>query len=447
MALRDILVVTIVLILAVISLRRPWVGIMNWTWLSIMNPHRYCWGFASSAPVAAIAGATTLLGLLFTKDRRSPFHGAPVWWFLIFTIWITLSWLFGYDPAGDYAQWNKVVKIYLMIFVALALLQTKLQIIAYTWVTIGSIALLAAKGGLFTVMTGGGYKVFGPPGSFIGDNNSFALAVIICVPVLHFLKSQVNQSWIRHTITIVMILCVASGLGSQSRGALLALITMGAVFWWRSPRKLPVTILLIVTTLILVPMMPDTWWERMDTIQTYEEDKSAMGRIYGWMVAVEVAKERFFGGGMSYQHEELFRKYSDYSFGVIAAHSIYFQTLGNHGFIGLFLYLTFWTSTYLSAGRLRKRVQDIPEAKWAAELAAMIQVSLVSFAIGGAFLSLQYFDLPYNLMAIVVLASRWVRERGWETDPRESFLEAIGFQNGNSISKAPSSGYRSAKPR
>jgi putative inorganic carbon (hco3(-)) transporter len=44
-------------------------------------------------------------------------------------------------------------------------------------------------------------------------------------------------------------------------------------------------------------------------------------------------------------------------------------------------------------------------------------VSLVAYAVGGAFLDLAYYDLPYNIMIIVVLTYAWVRRRAWETEP------------------------------
>ena len=43
----------------------------------------------------------------------------------------------------------------------------------------------------------------------------------------------------------------------------------------------------------------------------------------------------------------------------------------------------------------------------------MVQVSLVGFAVGGAFLSLAYFDLPYNILLLVVLARRWLDRKAW----------------------------------
>jgi putative inorganic carbon (hco3(-)) transporter len=90
--------------------------------------------------------------------------------------------------------------------------------------------------------------------------------------------------------------------------------------------------------------------------------------------------------------------------------------MGNHGFIGLFIFLGIFVSTYIWAGRLRREAMNIPEARWASDLGAMVQVSLIGFGVGGAFLSLVYFDLPYYLMMMVVLARVWVQKKAWVTE-------------------------------
>lgn len=426
---RDLLIVGIVLLGAVLALRRPWVGVMLWTWLSIMNPHRYAWGFAYDAPLAALAATSTLLGLLMTKDRQSPFQGSPTVWLFFFALWMTVSWLVGYDIAGDYPLWNRAIKIYLMTFVALALLHTKRHVMAFAWVTAGSLAILGAKGGLFTILTGGNYRVWGPDSSFIADNNSMALALIMTIPLLRFLQLQLESKIYRLVMWGVMVLCAAAAIGSYSRGGLLAIAAMATMLWWRSERnKLGIGVLILLAMFIALPLMPEHWWDRMQTIRTYEEDASAMGRINAWIVAWEVAKHNFFGGGMSYQHQEYFMLYGVYETIVRAAHSIYFQILGNHGFVGLLLFMAFWIVTYRTAGWLRKNGKQCLEAKWTAELGAMVQVSLVGYAVGGAFLSLPYFDLPYNMMVMVVLAKKWVEQRRWEIESRTTFLEDMGFR-------------------
>ena len=422
MSLRDIVIAVIVLVAGVYALRRAWTGVLLWTWLSTMNPHRYAWGVLSTAPIAAFAAGVTLLGLAFTKERRSPFIGLPVIVFAFFVIWMTISWLMSRDVSEGYWTWSRSAKIYLMIFVTLALLQTKEHIMAFAWVLIGSLAILGAKGGFFTLVTLGNHRVWGPPDSFIAGNNEFALALIMIIPLVYFLQLQIMRKVWRHALSVVMLLCAIAAFGSYSRGALVAIIAMGGIFWWRSPRKGEVAVFILIIAVAMIPMLPEHWWVRMDTISEYQADESAMGRINAWGVAWEVALRHFFGSGMSYQYQDYFLLYGKYETIVRAAHSIYFEILGNHGFIGLFLFLLLWITTYREAGWLMRNACGNQHTLWTAQLGAMAQVSLVGYATGGAFLSLGYFDLPYNIMVLVVLAKKWViSQEGWNLEPERKY--------------------------
>lgn len=421
---RDLLLISIVIPAAVMALKRPWIGVMLWTWLSIMNPHRYTYGFAYSAPLAAIAVAATFMGLLITKERESPFKNPAVTLFALFIIWITVSWLMGLDPAKDYEQWKKVMKIDLMILVALALLHSKKHILALFWVVTGSLALLGAKGGFFTLLTGGNFRVWGPPGSFIQDNNEFALALVMTIPMLRFLQLQLSNKWARLGMTAVMLLCAVAVLGSQSRGAFLAIAAMTGLFWLRGNNKLSVGFILLLAVPLMLAFMPEEWATRMSTISDYQSDRSALGRISAWWTAWGVATHYPFGAGFDVARPDLVAMFSPYPDFVHAAHSIYFQILGNHGFIGLLLFLAIWGVTWNSAGWLRREGQKNSQSRWCADLGTMCQVSLIGYLVGGAFLSLSYFDLPYNIMILVVLTRRWVQDKAWEKEPVEGAEKA-----------------------
>lgn len=408
---RDIFILAPILLAAVVALRKPWIGALLWACLSLLNPHRYSYGFAYDAPLAAIAAATTLLGFVVTKERRMPFRTGPAVLLAIFMIWITVSWLLGVDPDGDFEQWKKVMKIFVMTLVTLALIIRREQIIALVWVVAGSLAVLGAKGGVFTILTGGSYRVWGPPGTFIEDNNEFALALVMVIPLLRFLQQQCASKLARHAMTAGMLLCAASAIGSHSRGALLAITAMSVVLWWRGSNRLISGGLMVMVGFTLVAFMPEEWLSRMQTIETYKEDSSAMGRINAWWCAYNVAKDRVFGIGFVLWRPELFARYAPIPDDVHAAHSIYFLVLGNHGFVGLFLFLMIFLVTARQTFLIRRLVRERkdPHWQWCSQLASMCQVSLVGYAVGGAFLSLSYFDLPYYVMVFSSATLLWIR--------------------------------------
>lgn len=417
---RDVVIMSLVLVLAVCALRRPWIGVLLWLWVSLMNPHRYTYGFAYDAPVAMIAALSTLIGFVFAKDRDSPFKAPAVALFLLFTAWVTLSWQMGLNPSAQFSQWDKIMKVNFMVIVCLMLFRSKEQIFVLAWVLTLSVGLLSIKGGLFTVAYAGSYRVWGPPGSWIAGSNEFAVATIMVIPLMRFLQLQVTNKWIGRALIAAMLLCAASALGSQSRGALLAIIAMSTVLWWRGQNRVRNGVLFLVIGLAGVAAMPENWSRRMDTIETYDEDASAMGRISAWWVSFNLAKSHFFGVGFSIANPDIFMSHSPYGmqFGTPVAHSIWFQVMGHHGFVGLLIFLAIWLSAWITAQGLRTQARHNPSIKWVGDLGAMAQVSLVGYWAGGTFLQLAYYDFPYYVMAIVAITSAWVRRQGWTTEPQ-----------------------------
>jgi putative inorganic carbon (HCO3(-)) transporter len=198
------------------------------------------------------------------------------------------------------------------------------------------------------------------------------------------------------------------------------------VMWWRSDSKAVVGVLLVVVGVALIGFMPDTWMSRMETIGEYQEDSSAMGRINAWQMAWNLASHNFFGGSFGIYNLETFGRYAPNPTDVHAAHSIYFQVLGEQGFLGLFIFLLLWALVWKGAGRMRKQGLKQPETRWVSDLGSMCQVSLAGYAIGGAFLSLAYFDLPYNILILVVASTRWMNAKAWLHEKAAQPAEANG---------------------
>lgn len=414
---RSIFVLSIIFLGAVWAIAHPSVGVLLWTWVSVMNPHKLTYG-AQDFPVAALAGGATLVGLFVTRDKKNFFTSAPSIALMFFMLWICITYFFSFWPEQSTTMLFRVLKIDLMILVALILLYTKRHIIALAWVLVLSLGFYGVKGGLFTLATGGNYRVWGPVGTFIDGNNEVALALIMVIPLMYFLRSLSSQFWIRQGFLLAMILTAAAALGSQSRGALLAIVAMTVLFWIRASQKGFFAVLIVLVGIALVSFMPEAWHSRMNTIQEYQQDGSALGRINAWYMAWKLATHNLFGGGFEIYNAATFQMYAPDPTAIHAAHSIYFQVLGEHGFIGLMLFLLIWFFTWRSAGWLHVHAKRNAETEWAATLGAMAQVSLIGYATGGAFLSLAYFDLPYYILVLVVLSRRWVEhyQKGGDLD-------------------------------
>jgi len=418
---RDILLTGIVLATLPFAVRFTWVAVLLWTWISVMNPHRLAFGFAYSAPFAAIAAGAALVSLLFNRDRFKLPQNPVVMVLVLFIFWMCLTTLFAVDPGASWVQLNKVLKIQLMTLVAMIAMRERKHIELFIWINILSLGFYGFKGGIFTLTTGGTSRVFGPPGGFIESNNEIALALIMAIPLMNYLRIVATRPSIRLGLLVLMVFSAVAAVGTQSRGAFLTIMAMGLVLWMRSNRKLAVGFSVAVVAVAIFAFMPSSWEQRMSTIHTYEQDSSAMGRINAWWMTFNLANSRLPGGGFEIYTPDMFAKYAPNPIDLHVAHSIYFSVLGEHGYVGLLLFLLVWVLAFRTAGKIRKNALLREETQWVYYLAGMCQVSLVGYAVGGAFLSLAYFDLPYNILVILVVSLRWLQEKRWETETQGVF--------------------------
>ena len=400
---RDIVITLIVLASLPYAFKRPYIGVLMWVWISVMNPHRLSWGFAYSFPFAAIIAATTLAGLVFTSDPKKLPMTPVVSTFIAFGAWMAFTTLFAFSPDSS-EMLSRVMKIFLMTLVTMMVIKDKRQLHMLIWVLVGSLGYYGIKGGIFTVVSGGNFRVWGPEGSFIEGNNEVALALITITPMFYYLFLTTPHKWLRYGFAASMLLCALAALGSYSRGALLGITAMILFLWLKSPKKMVLGLVLAMMIPAAIAFMPAQWTERMNTVKEYQEDSSAMGRINAWSMAYNLASDRpLVGGGFEIYDAPTFARYAPNPADIHAAHSVYFQALGEHGFVGLGLYLLLGLLVWRRGTRIIKLAASRPDLQWARTLATMLQVSMVGFGAGGAFLSLLYFDVPYYLMALMTI--------------------------------------------
>jgi probable O-glycosylation ligase (exosortase A-associated) len=409
---RDVLILLLVFSAVPLIFLRPHVGILAWCWISYMNPHRLSWGFAYEFPVAMVIGLATLGAWVLSKESKKLQINAVSGLLLAFVFWMSFANLFAMVPDLAFQKWNQSFKILLMTFVTMVLMHNRERIQAMIWIIVISLGFFGAKGGLFTVVGGGTDRVWGPPGSFITDNNALAMALVMALPLVRYLQLQTESKLIRMGLYGLMILIGFSIIGSQSRGAFLGGVSMAAFLVWKSRQRLLLSLLVVAFLAVGSFFVPQTWIERMQTIETYKQDSSALSRLEVWGFGLKIANERpIVGGGFRVSYDDaIYLKYvpdarkgrgRNY-------HSVYFEILGELGYVGLAIYLSLLFAVWRMAGRTIALTRRRPDLHWAGDLARMCQVSFVGFAIAGAFQNLAFFDLYFHLIALVFLAHQAV---------------------------------------
>jgi probable O-glycosylation ligase (exosortase A-associated) len=420
---RDLLLALIIFGSVPFTLVRPFVGVLLFTWFSLMNPHRMTYGFALSLRSALVIGATTVVAWLVSREPKRPPLTAPVIFLILFTFWVSFCTLFAINADAALKKWDQVIKILGMSLVCMCMLRGRERIELMVWTIAISLGFYGFRGGVFTILTGGNYRVWGPPDTFIEDNNQLALALIMVLPLMWYLYITAKPRWVRLGVLAVAGCTLIAVMGTYSRGGALALFVMLGFLWLKSPYKIVTLVLGVVLVGVVLMSLPDQWFARMGSISNYENDPSAQARIWSWTFAWRMALDRpFTGGGFSvFYVADLYKRLVPESSTFYNAHSIYFEMLGESGFVGLGLFLLLGLSSLLTAGSILRRTKGRPDLTWARNLAAMAQVSLIGYASAGAFLNLGFFDLYYAIVAVIVGLDATVKEelaKSAETQPR-----------------------------
>jgi probable O-glycosylation ligase (exosortase A-associated) len=417
---RDIALAAIFVVLVPMCFWRPWIGILVWTWVGMMNPHRYSWGWFYDVPIAQFVALATLGGLLATKDRKPMVWTSEMVLVAVLFGYFTFTTLVAWVPSEAWFLWEKFAKILLMTFIVPIVIYGKDRIRYLLLVTALSIGFFGIKGGIWVIATGGSNMVLGPRGgTFISTNTFIGLAFLMIVPLLVALARTESNRWARRGLYVAAALNTLCIPFTYSRGALVGLAVVAPLMFLRSRAK----ILLLLVALLAVrygePLLPDRLVQRTSTIQTYEEDSSAMLRLQAWGVNYNIAKERPFTGGgfnLEYISDERWLSYANFLVGdgdpsinyARSAHSSYFQVMGSHGFVALGLFIALLLSMLLRLQSIKSRAERMRDGGDLAQYASALQLGTVGFCVSGAFINAAYFDLFYLFVALTAVLWREV---------------------------------------
>jgi probable O-glycosylation ligase (exosortase A-associated) len=418
---RDLFFVALLPLMLYAMAKRPFIAVGMWIWTAMFFPNAWLYGFANAPRYNLIFTGIAMLGYLVLRDKPKVRFGAIGGLVLLFFLWTTASTMMTDGlPDVTWEYWSRFAKVFLLFVFVLLVVDKKLHVDFFLWCVVMSIGFYGCLEALKFIASGGGHKIEGFSGHVLGDRNELALAFVMTLPICAYLLGQYGPSSkiIRFGLLGAMGLLVAAVVGTQSRGGFVALLGLAAYYFVKSDRKVLLAIATGVLVLGMSYVVSAEWTSRMDTIGEANADASFMGRVVAWKLSFIMAtRHPFFGGG--FKTLEFFPMWHSlsqdfFSFPFFytgdalpdpnrgrAAHSVYFQVLGDHGFAGLAIYLFMLAKVFVTTRAVAIRARLCADTAWIATLATMLQLCLFAFCLGGAALSFAYFDLLFAICALV----------------------------------------------
>ncbi len=442
---RDIVILVGILALIPMILKRPYIGVLAWTWIALLNPHREAFGFSTSLRPNLVIVLVTIIAFVISSEKKTWPGGRLAAAFLLFISWTTLATLMAPDRADSLVFYTDfVVKMAMHMALALIVINTSHRVISLVWTFALSLGYHAVKIALVTVASGfviGRYTGFGPADTMIDDRNHFAVAMLMLAPLLFFLWKHADHKVMRNLALAGMIACFLAVIGSFSRGGMITMVAMLAFLWTKTNRKFFSATMMGIAVTCAIIFAPQEYKDRIGTTFSQFEgkesayadesdlDESFCLRLATWQIGLDMTlASPIFGNGLrSIQNHDVATAYLDpdrhicgykKKYGVRAAHNIYVEVMTDSGFVGLGLFLFVLGGTWLSCARTARRTRGNAELLWAHDLASMIQVSVTGYAIGGMLLSFAYYDGYFLLVVMAITLDRVVRERLGEVEPR-----------------------------
>jgi probable O-glycosylation ligase (exosortase A-associated) len=246
----------------------------------------------------------------------------------------------------------------------------------------------------------------GGGGGFFGNSTDFGLAMAIVAPLAFYLIQSVKSKMLKIAAGTFMMFFVVSILRSGSRGAALALFACGVLYWKYSKSKMISSIAIVMFIVGFWIIAPDAWKDRFTSAQNYEEDATASARIELWKGGWAMfADHPILGVGINNFSPSWVSKYrpGHITGGASVPHNIFIQAMSELGLGGLLVVIAI---IYLAFRRNQETRRICKEARleepWILNFAYALDMSMLSFIVGGMFLTILYFPHLYVVLGLTI---------------------------------------------
>jgi probable O-glycosylation ligase (exosortase A-associated) len=414
--LRSLFVVVILAYGCAKSLKGPFYALLFYLWLAYFRPEAWLWtDFVSQFDLSFFLGLVVLLATLMSPEKFRFSVGS-----LLMLVFLTHSFIATLvSPYFDYSWplWVQFAKQVLISLSIVSLVNTEERLRLTLGVIAVSIGFEAVKQGWASLILHPGAPNENPHPVF-GDNNGVAVGMLMLASILIAFARISPKRWQKLLSRFAAVGVIYRGLSTYSRGGFLSCGVLAMHFVLRSKRKMVGVLAIAAVSLAILPILPTAFWSRMNTIndaiETREEaDSSIQGRLHFWKVAVAMANDSPLVGVGHQAFQAAYSKYdTEGEFGEKrAAHSSWFGVLADLGYPGLVLFVLLITNGFRMCIRAQRLSKRDPALENLGKMALAIEGALLVYCVGGSFVSDQYLEMQWHMLALSMVVERLVRER------------------------------------
>lgn len=431
---RDLAFVGYLLALIGLGFRRPFLFVLAYAYVDIVSPQHLSYFLLNSIPLSMIVAALAIGGWALADDKTGVRIAPRQWLMLLLLAYAGFTTLHADVPDHAPEKWEWVWKAMVWAIFLPLTLRTRLRLEAYLLFMTLSASAIIIVGGIKTAASGGGYGALNlmvSSNSGLYEGSTISTVAIAIIPIILWLAkygSIYPSDWRVKVFTANLVFaCLLIPVGTEARTGLVCIGVLAVLMLRNVKRRFLYMAGVALSVAVAVPFLPQSYAERMSTIQGYQGDASASTRIAVWKWTWDYAKKHPLGGGFeAYRQNKLqvhlvnstgsgpvqevdWRVQSDRA---RAYHSSYFEMLGEQGFPGLFLFLLIHGLGLLRMEIVRRRYKRREgDEAWISPLATALQGAQFIYLVGSLFVGIAFQPFVWMLIAVQIGFDAFVKRR------------------------------------
>ncbi len=391
----------------ILTFKHPYFGIATYIFEWHNHPPYMWWGkVLPDLRWSLLISVVTLISLIINYKKLAPLFRPKynlIWWLVAMTLWMYfISIFYAINPKISFRRAEIFYKLTIQIFLMMFLIRE----VKHHKFVIWTLILGVANFGRIAFQRGHN-RYLGVIAPNTTEENAVAAHIAATIPFfeLYFL---IGSKWEKIITALSIPFILNLLILANSRAAFIAVIAIAvlSLIWIKGRLRWRVVAGTIAGILMVLYLANDQFWKRQSTMEHYQDEGSAMSRIYLWKGAIHMWSDHPMGLGgngfqtLAIQYVPELRERMENK-GAKTVHNTILLILVEWGLVGVFIFLGFVIHTFVILSRIRRDQKKSPEYRYYIDAMA-IQMGLIAILTAGIFHNRLYSEVVYWFGAFAV---------------------------------------------